>query len=102
MATAAFAKNSTTLSLRRGLVSVLGLLVFWEIGRRLHFQRCERTETTPWRVEDCRLHYAALAEFLRTGGGEWRCELDWGAQLVLTDEDPTRVAACAEVACTTA
>jgi NitT/TauT family transport system permease protein len=37
VATAAFAKNSTTLSLRRGLVSVLGLLVFWEIGRRLHF-----------------------------------------------------------------
>ena len=37
MATAAFAKNSTTLSLRRGLVSVLGLLLFWEIGRRLHF-----------------------------------------------------------------
>lgn len=37
MATAAFAKNSTALSLRRGLVSVLGLLVFWEIGRRLHF-----------------------------------------------------------------
>jgi NitT/TauT family transport system permease protein len=37
VATAAFAKNSTALSLRRGLVSVLGLLVFWEIGRRLHF-----------------------------------------------------------------
>ncbi len=37
MATAALGKNSTTLSLRRGLVSVLGLLVFWEIGRRLHF-----------------------------------------------------------------
>jgi len=30
-------KNSTTLSLRRGLLSVLGLLAFWEIGRRLHF-----------------------------------------------------------------
>jgi NitT/TauT family transport system permease protein len=35
--TAKLGKNSTTLSLRRGLVSVLGLLVFWEIGRRLHF-----------------------------------------------------------------
>jgi NitT/TauT family transport system permease protein len=37
VATAALGKNSITLSLRRGLVAVLGLLVFWEIGRRLHF-----------------------------------------------------------------
>ena len=30
-------KNDTILRLRRGLVSIVGLLVFWEIGRRLGF-----------------------------------------------------------------
>ena len=48
------------------------------------YRRCE---------ESSRLEYAALTRFLRAGMetnqfGAWHCSLDWGARLLLTDDDP--------------
>jgi hypothetical protein len=73
-------------------------------GLRLHFQRCDAAEPSPWREQDSRLQYADLVQFLSTGMeskqfGAWQCNLDWGARLVLSDEDPSRTATVPLDAC---
>jgi len=64
-------------------------------GLRLSFRRSRPTLPAPWTLDDCCANFYTLIDFLKSGMnsgkyGAWTCDLDWGAQFLLTDDAPAR------------